>query len=117
MHNNNDYLLFFINSAKVPGSVTINFGNNASSSISLSVSFDGDEARVQYNMTVTWNLKSCRIHQNYVKIKNMSNYTIEDLDEGSEYNISVVITNPAGNGSSHSTARTLEIGNVVYKPS
>ena len=68
-------------------------------------------------MTVTWEiLNPCRSESEnklYKEVSNKTSYTIRDLDEGSEYNISVNVSNRAGNGIGHTTVYTAEAGNEI----
>ena len=95
----------------------INFTEITPTNISISVSFDGYESGVYYSMTVTWEmLNPCRSESEnklYKEVSNKTSYTIEDLDEGSEYNISVNVSNRAGNGIGHTTVYTVETGNEI----
>ena len=95
----------------------INFTETTPTNISISVSFDGFESGVYYSMTVTWEiLNPCRSESEnklYKEVSNKTSYTIEGLDEGSEYNISVNVSNRAGNGSGHTTVYTAEAGNEI----
>ena len=94
----------------------INFTEIKPTKISISVSFDGYESGVYYSMTVTWEiLNPCsrREHKLHKEVSNKTSYTIRDLDEGSEYNISVNVSNRAGNGIGHTTVYTVETGNEI----
>ena len=96
----------------------INFTEITPTTISISVSFDGYESGVYYSMTVTWEmLNPCSRSESenklYKEVSNKTSYTIRDLDEGSEYNISVNVSNRAGNGIGHTTVYTVETGNEI----
>ena len=67
---------------------------------------------MDYNVTVTWMKLTPCISEDYHSevIGDKTEYTIVDLHEGSQYNISVVVNNIAGNGSSSESITTMETG-------
>ena len=61
-------------------------------------------------MSVTWKEISCGSENGNETIGNMTEYTIRNLYEGRQYNISVVVTNKAGNSTNYAIATTREAG-------
>ena len=65
-------------------------------------------------MTVTWmKLTPCGSKDYHSEvIGNKTEYTIVGLHEGSQYNISMVVSNKAGNGTSSESIATMETGTL-----
>lgn len=77
------------------------------------MSFNYDEAGKDYVVNVSLVDISCGSGDDHSLIGNVTEYTISNLHEGRWYNISVVINNKAGNGTTYASKTTMETGNAM----
>ena len=104
--------------ASIPKDAEVGVTAVTKTSILLSVSFGNYDEKVNYIAFVTWRKlhPACRnstLGTNIEDIDSILMYNITELDAGSLYDISVVISNAAGNATSNTvTMKTEETGNL-----
>ena len=104
--------------ASLPKDAEVNITAVTNTSISLSVYFGNYDEKVNYMAFVTWRKlhPACTngtVGTNIEDIDSILMYNITELDAGSLYDISVVISNAAGNATSNTVfMKTEETGNL-----
>ena len=100
--------------ASLPKDAEVDVTTVTKTSILLSVALGNYDERVNYTAFVTWRKlhPACRNSTLGTNVDSILMYNITELDAGSLYDISVVISNAAGNATSNTvTMKTEETGN------
>ena len=104
--------------ASLPKDAEVNITTVTKTSTLLSVALGNYDEKVNYTAFVTWRKlhPACRnstVGTNIEDIESVLTYNITELDPGSLYDISVVMSNAAGNATSNTVImETEETGNL-----